>query len=903
MKSCVPRHFLRHFPRSLPRLLPGPVHCLLAAGLALPGAVAADWPDDESLTALHWHPQTAGEARTWTAAAALTLAEGGEFGDDPMEAVRARRLQLQRLLRQVDPSHFRKIDGRFGTLVLAAELSRLGESAVRAAPPASTGVRALPADATAAYRAAALVARVARQPATIWNDLRARLGEDSAEPPEELAALAARYRAAEDPDRDYARAQAGRLLADPADLTGLELARAERQWAQEAWLAAAWTLLDVAVQALEAEPGEAGRILETIGRLEAVSTPDSSEVRAVDPALPLVLALISDAMEAWSAGERRQWARNELSHAYARLALFLPEADYYLDQPVRQQISEGLTRCAGPSLLGEPLAREFYEGCLEAVFGLLLDALQVDELTGSAGDTYADEFLRREMELATWQRGDYLLGHLDWVLGGSCPEPASINILEWSLLTELLARWAPMRPVYFGSEQWQSALEETLQTGASAAAAVSARVACAGADAGDPLAGLMAEHRRHLGVLEDELARAIAEFRSTHLRPGADVDLQAGGFAAQTTAYRPEDLVLGPCGGEPSCGVRIQLPVSRALAGLFPDAFLLADQSRLGELGMCYEGVRWVQRRRAPARAGDDSVANYFGRLSFDLVGYYRTGGEEREVFRRRLVDDQERLYLFAADDDALLERECPAEVIGEPVASELPASDLRLVPRRLTYFASAPVTPERLLALNWDRGAEWRDWFLSSDRVEVRTRADGGDLMTSVSVHLSELAGRQERVLGQRLLRQPANAESDPLTGAMSSISDNAAFMRRVAELLYPVQIRHDPQLRGALAGERGLLNRDRMRTLQSGGLPVRQVPQVAISRLEALRQHWQSLPAELREGGQPAPELVTGIERLRNLERLRPPASDFGPQPQAPRNSPPPDQSGPGPEGGIRR
>lgn len=892
MKSCVLRQSWRTSG------------WLLVAGAVWWSGLAAQWPDDETLTALHWYPETAGEARAWTAAAALALAAGDGLEEDWRETLQARRLLLGRLSGSMDPAHYRQVDGRFGALVLAAEMSRLGESAVQALPAAGEEIRPLPADATAPVRAAAALARVSRNPAPVWRDLRRALGDRASDPPAALDALVAQWRDA-DPDAAavaYARAQAGRILNTPEDWVGISMATGEWQWRQEQWLAATWTLLDAGVRTLDDSPESAARVLETLRRIDRMAGIDTRAVRSTDTTLPLVLALIADAMEAWSAGERRQWARNELSHAYARLALFLPEANFYLDQPVRQNISEGLTRCAGPSLMGEPVARGFYEGCLDAVFGLIFNELRIDELTGSAGDTYADEFLRREMELATWQRGDYLLGHLDWTLGGNCPEPSSINVLEWSLLTELLARWAPMRPVYFGAEQWQTALDDALETGLSAAAAVASRVACSGAMSRDPLARLMAEHRRHLQTLEDVLSREIAEFRRNHLRPGADVNLQTAPAAGHATAYRPETLTLGPCGGEPSCGVRIQLPVSRALTGLFPDAFLLADQSRMGELGLCYEQVRWVDRRQAPARSNDDSVANYFGRLSFDLVGHFRSGDSQREVFRRRLVDDRERLYLFAAADADLLELDCPAEIIGQPVASELPESDIQLVPRRLTYFSSAPVTPERLMATNWDRGAEWRDWFLSEGRVEVLTRADGNDLMASVSLHLAELAGRQERILSHRMLRQPANSESDPLTGAMSALTDNVAFMRRVAELLYPVQLRHDPELRGALSGEIGLLSRDRLRTLQAGGLTLREVPEIAISRLDALRQHWLSLPAAMRDNGQPAPELVTGIERLRTLERLRPPAGDFGPQPQEPQSSPPSGSSEPGPAGGIR-
>ena len=81
------------------------------------------------------------------------------------------------------------------------------------------------------------------------------------------------------------------------------------------------------------------------------------------------------------------------------------------------------------------------------------------------------------------------------------------------------------------------------------------------------------------------------------------------------------------------CEMSGQLEATNALIGQFPDPYLLADQTGLGQVEICYQNMQWVNRRAVPVRPDDNHVANYFGRLSFDLVGRYVEKGEVTEVF------------------------------------------------------------------------------------------------------------------------------------------------------------------------------------------------------------------------------------------------------------------------------
>ena len=111
----------------------------------------------------------------------------------------------------------------------------------------------------------------------------------------------------------------------------------------------------------------------------------------------------------------------------------------------------------------------------------------------------------------------------------------------------------------------------------------------------------------------------------------------------------------------------------------------LADEdvaARLGEIEICYDNVRWVDRRAEPVRADDPHVANYHGRLGFDLVGRYREGEDVNEVFGYTFVSPDEYHYLFGAATDEVLDDSCPTEWIGTRVTTGLGGDRrIRVVP------------------------------------------------------------------------------------------------------------------------------------------------------------------------------------------------------------------------------
>lgn len=839
---------------------------------------------DQGILALHWHPATAGEARRRTLAAAAWLREDPAESTEWEDAVNAYRVTLERSARGLGPGSAQPADGFFAWLVQIRERN-LDQAPGLIPEPDISDISELLQQPGSAGRIARLERTAALRAPVIWQQLADRLEAAGVEEPgkrivEFWRPLRGTLEAENHPERwqEHARMQSDRVVelrdadSEQRIMHQLVFDQARFFWEQGRVMNALWLVVEGLARLSQLDD-----INEEVAAYRAwfddIGADERRDLRRVDIDLPVVLALLEDAAE-YLAGENAGTipALVELGDAYARLALFAPDMAFYIDQPVRSDIREALGSCNPDPLLVGPLPREVFERCVNNLLGLLEDSLDSEELTGGRQGPFAPEFLRREMGLISWQRAAYLDGHLAWMLEAPCEPPQWFNVLEWSLLIEHLTRWVEQRPVFFVSPHWQEALAALEERVTDQSLIHADWIDCLtghGSERRDPVVRLLDRQELALKQIGQALDSADQAFYEEVTRPGADIALD--GPADQTTGYRPQELTVGPCPEARTCGTTVELPASRALLSLFPNAFLLADQIEMGSLDMCYENVHWVDRAMTPARERDQNVANYHGRLSFDLVGIYNSPDEETEtVFRRRLVADQPRHYLFAETDPELLELECAHERVGDPIASERSSDRVPLVPNRLTYFASAPTTPEAELVANWDRGAEWRDWFVTGDRIEVLEEADDEALEIVVQARLAALQARRERRLASPLIRPARVEETDPLARAMSDVSDTAAMLRRLLEIHYPRVIRHHDDIRGLVAGGESLITRDRVRALRDAGIGMLRVPGIGLERLEQLRAHWLKLPIVLREQGQRAPEVDYGLERLEQLMRL---------------------------------
>jgi hypothetical protein len=861
---------------------------LAGMGAASMAVGAAELPED--LLAAHWHPATAEAARQHTLAA-LAWLEGDPASTAEFEqALDALALRIDESDRRIGPIEVSPADGLFGWLVQQRQ-ANLAPAVTGFPDPEPQRIEALLVRDVGAGRIARLRVEAAYRAPAIWADVAERLGEQGrARLATHLAPLIEPLTAAAPESLEHARLQASRVQrwAGSTDegeraLIRDEIVRGEaaRAWRNRRPLASVWFAFEGLLRLTQLGTDGRGPAGDWAAWFDALDANRVRNLREVDVELPVIVAMLRDAAGYLNAPEQaNQLALEELGDVYARLALFAPDLGFYLEQPVRESVRRVLAGCSVDPLLIGPLPRDVFEDCARSLVELLSNGIEREEFVGQGNGPFDDEFLRRELGLVSWQRAAYLDGHLAWMLGASCQAVPWFNVLESALLSEHLVYWVTQRPVFFIGGDWLASLDGLLSRARELERARIEWVDCLtgqGRQRRDPLDRLLARHRGALVELSNLMSQAVDTFYTSVTRPGADIELD--GSADQVTSYRPEALTVGPCPDADTCGARVELPVSRALVGLFPNAYLLADQIGLGRLGLCYENVRWVDREWRPARRPESRVADYFGRLAFDLVGTFDEGERNRIVFRHRLTDSERRHYLFAAADEELLGRACPIDRVGGSVASRLPEDHPGLVPNRLTYFASAPTTPEAELIANWDQGSEWRDWFVTGQRVEVLDAVDGETIRTEVRAELASLVARRERELTAPLVNPMPAGASDPLAVAMADAADTAALMRRVLEIHYPRIIRQMAPVRRHLAGESGLLTRERVRVLRDTGTPAVRMPAVGLARARAFETVWDGLDVRLREQGQRAPELDYALERLESMRRrIMAPAAEPG-------------------------
>jgi len=908
------------------------VACLILVSAQLP--VRAGLSEEQ--LAWHWDEQTRDSARQATLALAIWLEDDSADPRQWQARVEANRLALVAAARRVPPDQLALADGLFAWLIQsrsrglddepltlpwvgdldallrptpeAGRLARMQALMALEAPAVWSGLRrrleAAPASAPAEIDqlipapgqevdepTAEPVIDIDGEIAAYWQSLMRPApphGSSGVEHPEtELAASEASANAKVEPleppaPSPFAQAQAERIeawnAAEDAEQRGrivvdIIRAQAAMDWSSGRRLSAVWGFLHALAEASAlAQPEAVAGELSV--QLAEYNSELGGQLRLIDTDLPLVLALLEDAAtQLASVSPSRLPALGLLSDAYARLALFADDAAFYLDQPVRDEVSSAVSACTvDPDLVG-PLPRSQFEDCLERLAGQMGNSLGRVELVGDSRGPFSSVFLQREMGLISWQRVAYLDGHLNWLLGANCSPPEWQSPLEWSLLAHYLSRWVAQRPLFFESTRWREAVDGfERQTEAQRESSL-LFIDCLsglGSERLDPVLRLIDRHRQALLDLDDALKAAEAAFYAEVTRPQADIDLDSD--STQLTSYRPDGLTIGPCEEAEVCGIAAQLPVSRALLNEFPNAFLLADQLKLGQLELCYRNVRWEDRQARSPSNNDPRVANYYGHLGFDLVGTFDRSGQTQSVFRHRLRSTEPRHYLFASSAPEVLESACPNAMAGQPIASQLAEDHRGLVPNRLTYFVSQPTTAQAELLANWDQGAEWRDWFVTGGRVEKIVISNGDELAVEVDSELDRLARQRDRELSARLLRRlnPTQSEPDALAQAMSGVAENTALLRRVLEIHYPRVIRQNTIIRGLLAGEGGLLNRDRVRQLGDSEIVFADMVGLGQTRLDRLRQHWSELPVELRESGQVSPELDFAAERLAYLRRL---------------------------------
>jgi hypothetical protein len=647
------------------------------------------------------------------------------------------------------------------------------------------------------------------------------------------------------------------------------------------------TLLWVTSDLLLTDPGaeeNRSRIPPVLSELlPGISNAYASGFSEVDPRINTSLAAVFDAMQYLQSvnpdASRLVSLRRQIADVFAQMVLLIPDLDYYFEQPVRERIAQQTYACIGSVAERDEtgrgtLNREQFEGCLDNLVAAASSDVSRAELAGDPDGPFGREQLRRELMLTPWQRINYVLGYLhdQHPTGCSMPDQPLPNPLEWSSLANLVVWFAQQSPVYFQTPQNEARVVEMRQRGMQLLESWVQQVDCISAAGGglhDPVSRGLADYRQELDRLVASLREAELEFRAARMKPGADVVLH--GDAGQRTAFRAEQMSIGPCDSRRTCEMTGNLEATRALVGLFPDPYLIADQTGLGQVEICYDHVQWINRRSEPVRADDPHVANYFGRLSFDLVGRYRENGRLTNVFGFTYVSPSEYHYLFAASNEEVLDDSCPTEWVGSRIVTPLgERQGPRIVPDRLTYLAAARTLPSQLITANWSRNEEWRDRFVTGLDVTPLEFPPDPSIYDRVNQHLQAMYQAEQATLYNALFRPDTAADgsaADSLFERLEELTASKALLRSYMNLFYPQFMVDSGEIRAALEGQGSLLDRSVLRRFRESNVAVSSINKIGLARLEEFRALWDRQPEMVLHSGTSAISVAHAITRLNTL------------------------------------
>jgi hypothetical protein len=617
--------------------------------------------------------------------------------------------------------------------------------------------------------------------------------------------------------------------------------------------------------------------------LPRLSNTFSGQFSAIDPRINSTLAAAFDVVQYLQSDQpdvsRLASLRGDIGDAVAQMVLMVPEMNYYFDQPVRRQISEEIDVCTSLAADLDPsggsnLTREQFDGCLASLVEMSENLVSKEELAGDPDGPFGADQLRRELMMPPWQRINFSLGYMHEKFTTACemPDEPVPNPLEWSGLATLIVWFARQAPVYFQTPENEALVAQMRQQGLDLLEDMVLQVDCfsgEGVGINDPVVRSLVDYRLALQELAAGIREAELKFREDRLKPGADIVLH--GDAAQQTAFRSKDMIIGPCNPERYCEMTGELEATRALIGLFPDPYLIADQTGLGHVEICYENIRWVERRAEPVRPDDPHVANYFGKLSFDLIGRYQETDQLTRVFGANFISPDEYHYLFAAATDEVFEDSCPMEWVGTKIVTRLNRdSIIRVVPDRLTYMASARKKPSEVINANWGRGAEWRDWFVTGLGITPYEFEPDPTLSDRLNQHLQGLYQAEQANLYIALLRPQSRGgrfDDDTLLELQEELTARKALVRSYINLFYPEYLVGSDEIRAALEGYDALLDTQVLRRFRESNVAVASINEVGLSRLEAFQSEWIRQPDAVRRTGSISTGVAHALMRLNSL------------------------------------
>jgi hypothetical protein len=226
---------------------------------------------------------------------------------------------------------------------------------------------------------------------------------------------------------------------------------------------------------------------------------------------------------------------------------------------------------------------------------------------------------------------------------------------------------------------------------------------------------------------------------------------------------------------------------------------------------------------------------------------------------------------MFAAATDEVREDSCPTEWVGTKIVTELSKQNgFRVVPNRLTYLAATRKKPSEIIAANWSRGEEWRDWFVTGLGVTPHEYPLDEGINDRVSRHLQALYQAEKAALYKALLKPQSRGwrrDANSLLSLQQELSARKALVRSYISLFYPGAIVDSDSIRGSLEGYSALLDTDVLRRFNDANVAVASINDTGLARLEKFQADWSRQPDTVRRSGSISISVAHAITRLNSL------------------------------------
>ena len=452
--------------------------------------------------------------------------------------------------------------------------------------------------------------------------------------------------------------------------------------------------------------------------------------------------------------------------------LIEPLFNKYMATPFRIQIRKKLEVCLNISeefgpYPQQPIDVKQFNGCIEDMTNSVITEATSRELSGSLTKVDTKQALDRALQSPAWQIINILNAR---VAENNCLKESdqSINPFEWTLAAESLMWFIDRWPAYFASYPNNAKIQELVKQGEK----LTQGFACVEEPTSELLKTNFSQIEQAWENLKTQINQVVLEFNEMELMDGSDLNLLSN--ADKQSSYRVEEAEIEACDVQNACGVHVELSPSRALFGLFPNHLLVADQLKLGKLKLCYDNVGWENRRSASTHLENPSVANYFGNFSFSIKGFYN----EKLVFERKLTSQTESYYLFAANNEEVLETYCPLPIVGNKISTKLKRGTYGLFPNRLTFLTASRASETNILKSNWSSGEEWQD-LVASEEITVVSENKLEQLNAGVQLAYQNLAKKLQDSIYQTLL-----GRTRELTEKQQLLMDGFNDLQRMTKL-----------------------------------------------------------------------------------------------------------------------